>query len=587
MQARTLILRGALLLLSACLTLVSPPDAYARHKNQTNPGTAPAEAASEDPGCHDCIARAATLFATGNSVDAAALLDSWRLKCPKNAQLRILLSTILIRTKTQTQEAESVAREAVELAPKSLAARMQYALSSMINGKSVQAQQQFEMVVQLDPGNYEAWSALGSLYSQLRDEQKSAAAQQKAAALEPSVQTSRLRQLRNLAKSSKPGALSNELHQLIAANDNQPEALSLIAQQAADLGAYDSALTAAERALIAYPQSFSALKVKATAQLFLDDPDGAANLASDLLRKDKSNADIYAVRSIAGAMLDQQENSRADLESAQRLQPKGAMTNLAAAHRALLEGRLKDAATALQAVLQARSTVGDSPIAHLYLARVFLKELKPVDAEAEAHEAARGPGLQAASLALEARVKLMSGDRESIDAAETLAQRAARLNPDQSDCLLAGAAIALHNDRPELAADKANRVAAKESGNADAIFILCEVERLKGNGAQQSKLLQRCLAIAPNDPDVCLALGRLRLAEGDAAQSKTLCEKALAVRQDNPEVNYYLAQALEKQGERDESIKFYKLCLSLGITGQERNSAAEAIKRLQSATAQP
>jgi predicted Zn-dependent protease len=585
MQPRTLTLRGALLLLLACLAL--PDYALAHKKNQTNPSDQPAATTTEDPGCHDCIARAATLFATGNSVDAAALLESWRQKCPKNVQLRILLSTILIRTKTQTEQAESVAREAVELAPKSLAAHMQYALSSMINGKSVQAQQQFEAVVQLDPGNYEAWSALGSLYSQLHDEQKSAAAQQKAAALEPSVQTARLRQLHNLARSSKPGALSNELRQLITSNDNQPEALSLIAQQAADLGAYDSALTAAERALIAYPQSFSAMKVKATAQLFLDDPDGAANLTSDLLRKDKTNADLYAVRSIAGAMLDQQENSRADLESAQHLQPKGAMTNLAAAHRAWQQGRLKDATTALQAALQARTASGDAPITHLYLARVFLKELKLVDAEAETHEAARGPGLQAAAMAIEARVKLLSGDRESTDAAENLAQHAARLNPDQSDCLLAGAAIALHNGRPELAADKVNRVVAKEAGNADAIFMLSEVERLKGNAAQQSKLLQRCLAIAPDDPDVCVALGRLRLAEGDAAQSKSLCEKALAARQDNPEVNYYLAQALEKQGERDESIKFYKLCLTLGITGQERNSATEALKRLQSATAQP
>jgi len=580
MQARTLIMRGALFLILAALA--SDLDAYARNKN--NLQAPPAQSTTEDPGCHDCIAKAATLFATGNSVDAAALLQSWRQKCPKNAQLRILLSTILIRTRTQSVEAESVAREAVELAPKSLTAHMQYALTSMLNGKTVQATQQFEAVVQLEPSNYEAWSALGSLYSQLHEDEKSQAAQQKAAALEPSVQTVRLRQLRNLARSSKPGALSAELKQLISTNDNEPEALSLIAQEAGELGAYDAAVTAADRVLIAYPQSASAIKSKAIAQLFLDQPESAASLATDLLRQDKTAAEMYAVNSIAAALLGRLNESREDLETAQRLQPRLALTNLAAAHRALQEGRLKDASVAAQAALQTQSA---SPIAHLYLCRIYLKERKLNEALAETREAARGPSLQSSSLALESQIRLLLGDKDEIANAEELAQRCARTNPDQSDCLLAGAAIALHDNRAELARDKASRVLAKEAGNADALYLLSQVEQLKGNTAEQTKLLERCLTMAPADADVCLALGKLRLAAGDADRSQSLLEKTLTARPDNAEANFYLAQALEHKGDRDQSIKFYQLSLSLGIAGQERASATESLKRLQSATIQP
>lgn len=162
-----------------------PPAQPKEHKSTT------ADSKADTAGCSDCVQQASALFASGKNNEAVELLESWRSRCPKNAHLRLLLSTILIRSGTRMADAEQAAREAATLAPESLAAQLQYGLASMANKDNAQAKRAFEAVVAIDPNCYEAWSSLGEVYRQLHEDDKAKAASSRAAEIESSAARAR------------------------------------------------------------------------------------------------------------------------------------------------------------------------------------------------------------------------------------------------------------------------------------------------------------------------------------------------------------------------------------------------------------
>jgi tetratricopeptide (TPR) repeat protein len=93
--------------------------------------------------------------------------------------------------------------------------------------------------------------------------------------------------------------------------------------------------------------------------------------------------------------------------------------------------------------------------------------------------------------------------------------------------------------------------------------------------------------VSSGDPDACAALSAICLKDGDVDRAIALARKTLVVREESPQALYALAQGLEQKGNKDESIKFYKLCLSSGGKGAEAEGATEALKRLGSSIDQP
>jgi predicted Zn-dependent protease len=540
--------------------------------------------AADDAGCHDCLSRAASLFASGDTIEAAALLQSWRGRCPNNAQLRILLSTILIRTRTHWQEAEDAAREATEIAPRSLPARLQYAVALMCNQKHVQAVHEFEQVVEIQPDSYEGWSALGQLYGEMHEDQKAHQAQEKAAVLEPGLQTSRLRQLRALLNSNRPDALSQELQHIISSSSTQPEVLTIIAEQALQVGDFEAALSAADKALSIFPNASAALKARCLAQLLTGDIDGAASASADLIKQDPASAQGYAVHSLSEAMQADPERSLSDLDRARQLEPRNAVILLAQADRFYRDGKYKEAGTCVDSALDAQAP---TPSARVIRAKMLLKQRKLDDAIAEARESARSPGLRADAYAIEARARLLEGLKDESAKAGALAAKSAHSKADSAEALLAQAAIAIADNRANSATSLLHQLLERQPGNPDAIFMLSDLARVRGDAAEQKRLLERCVNVSSGDPEACASLAGICLKENDLDRAVELSRQALKARDDSPEALYCLAQALERKGERDESIKFYKLCLSSGIKGADRADATEALKRLGATTAQP
>jgi tetratricopeptide (TPR) repeat protein len=524
------------------------------------------------------------MFAAGDTVGAAELLQNWRSRCPSNARLRILLSTILLRTRLHPQEAEDAAGEAVQIEPDSLLARLQYAVALMSNNKTEQAAREYERVVQLDPSSWEGWSGLGKLYDDLHDEQKARQAQAKAAILEPGAQTSRMRQLRSMLSSGHPINLDIELKRIINSRDTPPETLTIIAEQALAVGDFEAAQMAAEKALQLYPDSLGALKTRCLAQFIRGDATGALDGCNTILDRDPAAAQAYAIRSLSEGMLAKVELSGDDAEKARQLEPRSNTTLFAVAERAFREGQYKVAAASVQTELDNQPPL---PAAHLIQAKMFLKEQKWDDAIAEAREMARFPGMQADAAAIESRARLHDGLKDDQAKATDLAVKASELSPDSAQALLAQAAIALADERTGAVHARLDELIERQPGNADAIFMLSEAARMTGDSAEQKRLLERCLAVSSGDPDACAALSAICLKDGDVDRAIALARKTLVVREESPQALYALAQGLEQKGNKDESIKFYKLCLSSGGKGAEAEGATEALKRLGSSIDQP
>src|SRR5262249_6419917 len=154
---------------------------------------------------------------------------------PGNPQLHLLLSTILIRMGGHGEEAEQSAATAAAIAPTSVPAHLQYALVLTGNGNNLKAVEQFEKVVQLEPGSYEAWSSLASLYRALQEDSKADQCASRAADLEPATRTVRLRTLKNLERSGKGPQATAELKRLINNRDYSPEFLQELAGEAMSL----------------------------------------------------------------------------------------------------------------------------------------------------------------------------------------------------------------------------------------------------------------------------------------------------------------------------------------------------------------
>jgi len=250
----------ALILVAGCLTVAQA--------NSRAPGTGHTGAESaDDPGCRACLSQAASLFAAGNTIGAADLLSGWQGRCPHNAQLHLLLSTVLLRLGGHQEEALAAAGKATALAPGSVAAHLQYGLLLAAADDNMRAASELEHTIELDPGNYEAWSSLARVYSKLHDDTKAQECADKAAELEPSLRCARLRMLKNLVHAGKLPEAKLELKRLLSASSPAPEFMEELAREAMSIGAWDEAAQAGSKVCQAYPKAAEPLKLTALAQL--------------------------------------------------------------------------------------------------------------------------------------------------------------------------------------------------------------------------------------------------------------------------------------------------------------------------------
>lgn len=333
--------------------------------------------AKDDPGCRACVSQASSLFARGQMSAAADVLRPFSARCPSYAQLHLLLSTILIRLGNAREEATQEAERAVRAAPSSTAARFQLGLTLMADGNSAAARGEFERVIELDPGNYEAWSTLANIYSQLHEDDLAQKASAKAADLEPGTRTVRLRTLKNLQRSGKTAEAVAELRKLIGNPESGPEFVQQLAAEAYAMGAWDEAIEAGQKVAEAYPRSLAPLKTVAQAQLAKHDFAGCLATAGKIVAIDSGNADGHALAGMAYTKQGDAEKAEKEFAAALKSQPDQA---LALAGMGLIYfGRddFDQASEHLQRSLEGDPSLGRDPQVCFVLAQAFEKQGEP------------------------------------------------------------------------------------------------------------------------------------------------------------------------------------------------------------------
>ena len=383
------------------IPLLLPAQAvFAKKKVEVEPA-APVYA-KDDPGCRDVVAKAATLFAANKNTEAAELLRSWSSKCMHNAQLHLLLSTILLRLGKTHEEAEAEAKIACQITPNSTAAHMQHALTLMAMEKTSQAKDEFERITEIDPTSYDAWSTLGDLYGRLNQMDKAKACGEKAAILDPQARRAKFRTLHSLLTTGKADALKNEIGRLLSSDIDPPEYFDQLATEALSVGAYSEAVQAANKALDKYPKSTSALKAKALGLLFSNNLDEARSTVDSMLSASPEDFDALAIKSMILSDQGHADESELCLKKLVERSDKRPLFFLAKGKLALQRNEAEEAIKNFQQAL-----AGDQSllVVHSCLADAFIKAGRFEDALSEAKECQRVPGSKALGIDYEAKAK--------------------------------------------------------------------------------------------------------------------------------------------------------------------------------------
>lgn len=578
----------SLLALSIALSASAVTDknrVYARSSSSGN--TVRSSSKEDSAACRSCVSQAASLFAANQLEKSAALLRQWSSKCPSNSQLHLMLSSIIVRLGEKGDEAQREAALACLAAPDSQAAHLQYAMTLQTAEKYNQAAQEFESVTSINPGSYEAWSALADVYKRLRQDEDAKNAASKAAALEPGSQAIRLQVLQNLKRSGKQTAAKKELKRLIAESTNAPEFDQSLATEALQLGAYDEALEASGRVLKAYPSSAGALKIAAISYLLKHDYPSAESSAAKMLGEKQKGGEALAIRAISRMKMGKNAESEKDVDSAIAQEPASGLVMLADGLRKLSTGDFENASEQLR--LASESSTKGSPLdkipqslAHIALSQLYRKQGLLMESVQEAHSAGADRRFECDAMALESRALVDDTSRpDNLTNAGRLAQSALSVDANNSDALLSQSVVDLKTGHLEAAKKSAEKAAQLNPISADAFLVLARILQTQGNKTEFEQLIEKGLSAEPKDPELLSEKARLLLAQSKAGEAESLLKLAMAQVVRKPDLTFMLAEACEKSGKQEESLKYYKQSLSQGLSGDFSTQAKAAISRLE------
>lgn len=433
---------------------------------------------ASESSCRQCVSQAASYFASNQLEKAVSLLRQSSAACPHNAQLHLLLSTILIRQgDKELAEAEREAGLACVAQSDLQAAHLQYANTLLMGKKYAQSAREFETVASLNPASYEAWSALADLYKRLRQDDDAARATEKAAVLEPTTQAIKLSVLQNLKRQGRYVQAKKELTKLLASAESVPELEQALAIEAVQIGAYDQAIEAIGHVIKAYPDSRGPLRCLFLAQFLKRQYQAADASAEKIIAAKDRTVDILALRALCRLNLGKTAEAESDLKAAQALDQYSGFVNLADGMIKLLKGSNEEAADALKLATEAdtRGQQADKipqALAHAALSRLNRKEGQFAEAIQEAH-AVGDKRFQAIALALESRAVLQDPSRtDSQAAAAKLAQEALAFDPEEPEAILAQAYCDLKLGKFEEARKSANKVAQALPADSDCKQIM-------------------------------------------------------------------------------------------------------------------
>ncbi|MDZ4837909.1 MAG: tetratricopeptide repeat protein [Candidatus Melainabacteria bacterium] len=531
----------------------------------------------DSPECVTCVKDASKLFAVNKSMDALKLLKANQANCKTSIRFNLLLSTILLRMPSQAKEAAEAAALAVSLDPSSLPANFQLAICQTASGDRAQALKTYEKVVALDPTNYEAWSALGTMYEDLNDKVKAKSAAAKASILEPDSRTAKVKLAQNMFKQGRDAAVAAELDKLISDDHLEPEFFIPLAKDAIDMLAFNESIRAADRALGAYPKLADVIKTKAKAQFYARKyADGLATI-SKLEPRSAGDTEASAVKAALLLKLGRTKEAQPYVSKLPN-NPNDELAGLARAYMAQRNGETAEAIEQLENAMRHNQLFAP---AHIELARIYLRQGRNDDVIEEAREIARSRPYIASGKSFESRLALEEAPlREKVELALKLAREAVKLNGDDPEALIALALSELKGGKIESAQVSIKKALEIEPGNIDALLAKARLLEGSANSDKRIAALEAIEVIAPGDSEVAFALSQAYCEKGDMTAAIKMLRGKLTESKSDAVVVFALGKACERSGRGKEAAKYYKQSLAEGLKGQRALLAREALQKL-------
>lgn len=583
---------GLSLLISISLPLVSCSPSSTALARSKQPVAAPV-AQPDDAGCPACLTGAAALFAQGRNKEAAEALRAFIDKCPNNLQMHLLFNTILMRLPDSKAEALTIARKAVQIAPDSMLAHFQTAITLLTMGNTKGSQEEFEQVIALDPGNHEAWLSLSDLYATLNEPEKAKEATRKATALNPSAQTARLRTISSLNSAGNQAGVEAQFRQYLADSDMSSENFIALGDEALNLGYFAQAGACFNRVLDSYPRSGNARFKAALSQYFAGDSEGAlqtikgSDKTPDLLKSDMAQQ-THALMALCLLASGDGESAQKELAAASEKKATD-LTLMMQGITAYKNGNYKEALSFYSSALSKNKYLHE---ARLLSAQTMFKSGEVMDALSQASELRKISGVAPRALALElsCRLKQDDLDQRNIAALEKEASRTLAALPDGSlhkqdkiALCLALVRAALYDKNASEAQAKLNMAADLNSDIGETSLLKARIAAAAGDDKTQTEELQMALAYAPGDIEVLSQLGIIYCKKNDN-RAEDLLTRAATVGEPDAQALFALAKLHEKKGNIEEAVKLSKRSLENGLRGPEREAAQELLNKNKSVT---
>jgi len=576
----TLSSRLKIALLGASLALSWQFDNQVLARSKTVSGSnAPSPRKPDDAGCPGCLSKASGLFARGNTLEAANYLREWLPKCPSNLQIHLLLNTILTRLPDTKDEALAVARAATAIAPDSMLAHLQAAMTLLTMGEKSEAVKEFEAVVALDPGSHDAWLALSELYGALNEQEKAQNAAAKAATLSPSARYSRTRTISSMNGAGNINGVRNQFKQFLSGSEIPVEGLLGLGEEALNMGYYDEANNCFSRVLEQYPQSKTAL-FKQNLSLFL-----AGNASATLAGLKNSHKGTQNSQSELAletlCYLSLGDLSKARDTSTKLSNANEPLTSFATGYLAYKDGDYKKARSALNTAAEKDKSLFP---AQLIAAKINLKQGDTIEAVSQARDLRKVSGLipQAVALELTARLKQDDLDKNNLATLKAEAQRLCQSASEKEQQSRTALCVALSRtalNEGNLADAKNYLAKAQATGHDEEIDLTAAaISEKESNAALQEEALEKALSQAPGDIEALSKLGII-LAKAGQARGEELLTKAISEGDTNPHAAFALANCKLKSGNIEEANKLFKQSLDSGLSGPDKQIAKDKLSK--------
>jgi Flp pilus assembly protein TadD len=178
---------------------------------------------------------------------------------------------------------------------------------------------------------------------------------------------------------------------------------------------------------------------------------------------------------------------------------------------------------------------------------------------------------------IQAQAELLRDSTVPMAAYEVLSEGLKRF-PDSADLLYDRAMVAEKLDKLEVLEADLRRVIVLRPDDAQAYNALGYTLADRTNRlAEAMTLLDKALALAPEDPFILDSVGWAQYRAGNLARAQEYLERAYKVRPD-PEIAAHLGEVLWARGQRDEAGKLWQTSLQ---THPQNETLLETLRRLK------